>query len=242
VLRRRRIGAHQGEDPVAEAAQRGPDLLSVDHELVALAHRPGAQRGEVAAGVGLAVALAPDLVAGEDAGEVSALLLRGAVDHQGGAEQAHPQSVDPVGRAGEDVLLVEDRLLHHRGAAAAVLPRPGDGAQAGVEEGALPAAVALEGLAARLPVGRPGVLDLLTVIGEPAAHLVAEGGILAAQLEVHASNLRLWALARPMVGGPPPGHHRFAMTAVPLLCPALPGPRRPATSMIAGRRPRTASG
>src|SRR5260221_1847538 len=45
------------------------------HELVALARRAGAQRGEVAAGVGLAVPLAPDLVAGEDAGEVPRLLL-----------------------------------------------------------------------------------------------------------------------------------------------------------------------
>ena len=116
---------------------------------------------------------------------MAGLLLGGAVDHEGGAEQAQPEPVDAVRRVGECVLLVEDRLLHHRGAAAAVLHRPGDRAEAGLEEGALPGPVALEGLAARLPVDGAGVLDLLAVIGEPGPHLVAEGGVLPAELEVH---------------------------------------------------------
>ena len=46
--------------------------------LVAVAHRPGAQRRQVAAGAGLAEALAPHLVAAQDAREVLGLLLGAA--------------------------------------------------------------------------------------------------------------------------------------------------------------------
>ena len=51
-----------------------------------------------------------------------------------------------VGRAGALALLLEDQLLHRRGAAPAALGRPVDAGVAGVEERALPAQV----------VGAPG--------------------------------------------------------------------------------------
>src|SRR5258708_2212664 len=63
------------------------------------------------------------------------------------------------------------------------------GAAQRVEEGALPGAVALEGLAAGLPVDLAGVRDLLSVVGQPGADLVLEGGILGAELEVHIERI-----------------------------------------------------
>ena len=72
------VGAGQHEDPVGEVAGRGPDLLAVDHPLVAVELGPAAEVAEVGAGVGLAVALAPEVLAREDARQEVRLLLVGA--------------------------------------------------------------------------------------------------------------------------------------------------------------------
>src|SRR5262249_11094933 len=57
-----RIGTAQDEDPVGPGTERGPHLLPVQHEVIAVEHGAGLERGEVAAGAGLAEPLAPDLV------------------------------------------------------------------------------------------------------------------------------------------------------------------------------------
>ena len=62
---RRRVGAHQAEAPVGLVGVAGPDLLAVDQPVVALVLAAGLQAGEVGAGAGLGIALAPaDLAAG----------------------------------------------------------------------------------------------------------------------------------------------------------------------------------
>ena len=63
VLRRVGVGAHQEETPVGEMRARGPDLLPVDDEMVALVDGAGAQTGEIGAGARPGIALTPDLVA-----------------------------------------------------------------------------------------------------------------------------------------------------------------------------------
>ena len=50
------IGADGQPDVVGVAGQAGEDLRPVDDVLVAVAHGPGGQRGQVGAGVGLGVA------------------------------------------------------------------------------------------------------------------------------------------------------------------------------------------
>ena len=67
--------------------------------------------GEVGAGVGLGVALRPELLDGQDPGQEAPLLLLGAERDQGRAEQLLAEVVDPGGRVGPGVLLVEDHLL-----------------------------------------------------------------------------------------------------------------------------------
>ena len=56
---RRRVGAHEAENPVGVLRQRGPGLLAVDDVCVAVALGPGAQRGQVGPGAGFGKALAP---------------------------------------------------------------------------------------------------------------------------------------------------------------------------------------
>ena len=71
VLRHIGVGAGDEDAELGEVGQRGPDLLAVDHVLVAVADRPGAEVGEVGAGAGLAEQLAPDLLAGEQRQQVA---------------------------------------------------------------------------------------------------------------------------------------------------------------------------
>ena len=59
-------GAHQQLAEVGHLGVRRPDLRARHHVVVAVADGPRAQRGQVAAGVGLAEALAPDLLAAQD--------------------------------------------------------------------------------------------------------------------------------------------------------------------------------
>ncbi len=65
VARLRRAGAHERDAPLRHAGLRRPDLVTVDHPVVAVAHRLRAQRREVAARVGLGEALAPRFVAAQ---------------------------------------------------------------------------------------------------------------------------------------------------------------------------------
>jgi hypothetical protein len=67
VLGRVGLGAEQAEHVVRLVRTRGPDLVAVDHPLVADELGARRERREVAARARLAVALAPDVLAGERA-------------------------------------------------------------------------------------------------------------------------------------------------------------------------------
>ena len=93
VLRRVGVGAGEDEDVVGEVAGGRPDLLAVDDPLVAVEDGPAAEVAEVGPGVGLRVALAPQVLAGEDAGQVVGLLLVGPPHLQGVAEHLDAEDV-----------------------------------------------------------------------------------------------------------------------------------------------------
>ena len=97
--------------------------------------------GQVASGVGLAEALAPDLVAAQDRRQVALALLGCALGDDGrpGVEEADEVHPD-VGRAGPLALLLEDQLFDRRGAPAATLVRPVDPGIARRRRAALPGA------------------------------------------------------------------------------------------------------
>ena len=164
-----RVGAHGEPEVVGLVAAGGPHLLPVDDVVVAVAPGGGAQRGEVGAGVGLAVADREVHVAREDPLQEQVLLLLGAVPDQRRPDglQRHRRQVH-VGALG---LVGEDRLLDLAEPVAAVLLRPAD---------AHPAVVAHlpdQSLVRRRRAGRePSSVAVLVVAGQ-AGEVVAQLGL-----------------------------------------------------------------
>src|SRR5436305_12009221 len=94
--------------------------------MVALVDGAGPQAGEIGAGAGLGIALAPDFVGAEDLRQVVLFLLLGAPMNQGWAEQVEAALARQDRRPGAEILFVPDHLLHKVSAAAAILLWPGD--------------------------------------------------------------------------------------------------------------------
>ena len=168
--------------PVGRGGAGGPDLLAVDHPLVAVALGPGADAGHVRAGVGLAHADAPHRRAGDDPGQPAGPLLVGAELQQA---RAHLPVGEPGGGdrgADADQGLEHHEPLEHERPPAAVLDRPGH---------AQPAAGAQ--LLGEGPVvaGDPGVLGDLGPLGGRQAHLeglVAQGQQVGGERELHGGD------------------------------------------------------
>ena len=104
--------------------ERSPHFLTGDHPFVAVENGAGLDVGEIGAGVGLGIALAPDLGPAQDARQHGSALVVGAEVHDRGPEEPFADDPDPARPAGARVLLEEDHLLHERRAAAAVLGGP----------------------------------------------------------------------------------------------------------------------
>ena len=116
------VGAGDEDAELRVLGQRRPDLLAVDDPLVAVAHGPGAEVGQVAAGLGLAEQLAPDLLGRQQREEVALLLLLGAGVHERRAGPADADLVRRAPHAGPPQLVVDDQLVDRVGVEA---PRPG---------------------------------------------------------------------------------------------------------------------
>src|SRR6202043_3187634 len=79
----------------------------------------GIEGGDVGAGAGLGITLAPDFLGGEDFRYEALLLLLGAPMDEGGADQHDAEAVDDAGGMGADhFLVVHDHLLEGRATAA----------------------------------------------------------------------------------------------------------------------------
>ena len=120
------VGAHQQKAPIGEMRARGPYLLPVDDEMIAVVDGTGAQAREIAAGIGLGKTLAPQFVGVQDPRQVALLLLLGAPMNEARAQQVQAARARQDRRAGADIFLVEDDLLHEIGAAPAIFLGPGD--------------------------------------------------------------------------------------------------------------------
>ena len=143
--------------------------------------------GEVGAGAGLAVALAPQLLAGDDRRQEPLLLLGRAEGDDRRAEQRLADVADPARRPGPGVLLEVDDLLVQRQAPAAVLLRPADARPAVGAEVALPRPALVDGgvlVARAAPAPRGGELAGEARL-EEVADLGAERLVLGAEPQVH---------------------------------------------------------
>ncbi len=181
------VRAGEDEAPVGPLGKRGPHLLARDHPLVPVENRRCPDVGKVRPGVGLGVALAPELAPQPDRLEEALLLLLGPVGDEGRAEQALSEHPDTSRARGAHVLLVPDHLLGDRCSPAAPVGRPSEAGPAGFAEHLLPGEPDLEPLV--LPSGAADVARTSelpdAILGDPGADLFAEGGVLGGVTQVH---------------------------------------------------------
>ncbi len=168
---------------VGEVRARGPHLLAVDDEFVAVAHRGRGHAGEVGPGARFAEELAPDVVAREHLRQEELLLLVGAVGHDRGADHLRADREHRGRHVELHFFLGEDPRFASGATAAAVLGCPGDPRPPVLEQGALPRAAPADvfvfcflarvgGTERDRPVAEP--LAQLGVSLEERAHLGAE--------------------------------------------------------------------
>ena len=229
-----RVGAGEQHHPVGDLREAGPDLLAVDDVVVAVLHGPGLERREVRARVGLGVALAPDLLAGEDLLEVALLLRVGAVGDDRRAGHAEAEDVERRRRPVEDQLLVEEELLHPREPAPPVLLGPREPEEPGLVELPLPVAAELVELGPRHVAHDRARGPVRGQVGrEPGAHLGAERLLLGSEPEVHRSSAA-WNRATPVYSTRSAGRDERAGGSGPL-APSVGA--RPAACAGAARMP-----
>ena len=189
-------------------------------QLVAVEARLGGDVGEVGAGAGLGVALAPQLLDGHDLRQEALLLLLGAERDQRRAEQLLAEVVDAGGRVGAGVLLVEDHLLEQRQPAAAVLLGPADAGPAVLREVPVPGHALVVRLVLAAGTALAAQLGELAgeVVLQPRADLGAERLVLGTVGEIHADRVTYQALAWYLSATDEPG---ASMSSSPRTLPAL---------------------
>lgn len=145
--------ARQAEHHVGVLGQRGPDLRAVDDVMVAVADRPGLERGEVGTGARFRKALAPPVVAGQDPRQIAALLFLAAKGDDHWADHVDAKG-NHARRAGGGNFAVEQIALDRRPAGAAIFLRPVGGDPAALMQKLLPAdlGVLVEGAAGAAPL------------------------------------------------------------------------------------------
>ena len=142
LLLRLGVGAHQAKDPIRILAERIPGFLAIDDVLIALAHRAGAQGGQIRTGARLGIPLAPPGLARADLGQKT-LLLRGAAERdEHGSDHFEPKG-NEARRTGERRFLLEDVLLNGVPSGAAELHGPAHGTPAALVQPPLPQEVIL---------------------------------------------------------------------------------------------------
>jgi hypothetical protein len=132
------VGAHERQDEVGIVRTRGPHLLAVHDEAVAVQHRPRPQAGEIRPGVGLAHAQRSGHVAAEERDGPPPLLLLAAEHQQRRGDDRQPLWVEARVDVAPPHLLLVDEHLEQRRVAAAVLGRVPRHQPAGVEQRLLP--------------------------------------------------------------------------------------------------------
>ena len=76
------IRAHQQEAPIGIHGECGPDLLAIHHIGIAIEHGFGAERRQIRSCIGFGIALAPDMLTGENLRQKPQLLFPRAVVDQ----------------------------------------------------------------------------------------------------------------------------------------------------------------
>ena len=181
------VGARKEQAEVGELRARGPDLLAVDHPVVAFRPCPGENAGNVRAGRRFAEHLAPDFLAIQTRPDAVRLVRFAAVGHQGGQAHAQADLEDAETAAKAALFLAHDQLLHRRAAQATQLSRPGDRCIAGSSLPGLPGAGCRQTFVRGQTVAdEVACVALGFGVGfEPCAHFSAKGGLGGGVVKVH---------------------------------------------------------
>ena len=176
-----RIGAEQPKYVGAEGATRRPRLLAREPPaaLDLVAHGLALDPGEIAPGIRLRPALAPEVHRARHAGEDLVPLLLGPESEHRRGEEEDPVLGHALRPARPVVLLFEDEPLHRGRVAPAVRLGPRDDRPAGIEERTFPVEVEgepLGGVARREPMRHVG-LEPLTTLGPERVLGIAEGQV-----------------------------------------------------------------
>jgi hypothetical protein len=182
VASRGRIRAREDQTVVGDPGMARPDLVPVDHEVVAVPARGGLEREQIGAGVGLAEALPEGDLAPRDARQQLAAQGLGAVADDGvGNLIAAGERAE--GRAARGQLLEEDELVDHRALLAAVRARPAHGQPPARAERPHEGARVRAGAIARVHAVVGETLGRMRA--EECAQLLGECPLLGAPAEVH---------------------------------------------------------
>ncbi len=195
------IGAHRQPDVVGHVGATREDLGAVHDVLVTVTHRPGLQRSQVGARLGLGVADGEVDLSGQDGGEEERLLLLGAETHDRRAHRVHgdegERGTGPTG------LVEEDELVGGGATLAAELLGPSDAEPAVLADAADDLAPQLAALAhlADAPADLVG-----EQFGVVLAQFLAQGQLLGGFLQEHGA-----VLPPVRAGSPGPGHRRGSL-------------------------------
>ena len=176
-----RVGAEQSEPALAEHRPAAPDLLTVEQPTAVGLSRRRSQRCQITAGLRLRPRLRPDLFSAGHFRQDPVQLLLGPVAEEGGGQHRDSIGAGPARGAGPEVLLFEHHPLQQARVAAAVLLRPGDHRQPGVEKHPVPAPVLIESLGGVIGLGG----ELARVLRQEGPDLVAERAGLVVVVDIH---------------------------------------------------------
>ena len=175
------VGAREADSPSGELRVARPDFLSRDQPAVIDRRRTGRERRKIGSGAGLAEQLTPDLAGVEDRWQPTPLLLVGTVGEQRRTGEVDADTVHRLQCARPRVFHVEDRDLHRRRAATAVLRRPVDADPTVGRELCLPLPSPLDLLLERGEARRE-----LEVRAQPGPDVLGEALLLGTEAQIHA--------------------------------------------------------
>ena len=205
-----RVCPGQQNGPVGVVPAAGPDLLPVDHEIIAVLHRPGLHRRHVGAGLRLGVEGTPDILAIQNPGNEMLLVLFGAKGQHRRRDPAHPMDIERARRTVLGQFLVENHLLHDGATLTAVLLGPGNAQKTGGIELAVPPDAEVEVLL-RVYFG-PGDItiappfgQLLHVLRQPVLDFLTKRFFFERILEIHVfapsfSRAQSMQITEPLLG------------------------------------------
>src|SRR6185503_16834074 len=191
-------GAHKTKTHVGPLPVGVPGLLSVDEILVTFALRAGLQRGEVGTRTRLRIALAPPVLAGEDAGKIAFLLRFTAKSDDDRTDHVQAKRRQARG-AGGCAFVLENKSLDRGPAGPSVFHRPSGSDPAFLEQDFLPAHVVF--LAEAFVLEHFARQVARQMAADEFAHFGAKGGLFLGVVQVHRSSCGIDAAGRIAISG-----------------------------------------